>query len=72
MAAEPAGPDERVERIFRGVHRLLLRLAGRVPDELLTHARSMLAEGDLPYLPDTLTGAAAVLRSGTGHGAPRP
>ena len=45
--------------IFGGLHRLLLRLAGRLPDELLTHARRMLGAGDLAYLPDTLTVPAA-------------
>ncbi|MCG5220724.1 hypothetical protein [Streptosporangium sp. KLBMP 9127] len=61
MTAERAEPDEAVRRLFEGIHRLLLCLAGRVPDEFLTHTRSMLAEGDLAYLPDTLTGAAAGL-----------
>ncbi|MGN9846086.1 hypothetical protein ACTMTI_49025 [Nonomuraea sp. H19] len=61
MTAEPREPDEAVKRIFEGLHRLLLRLAGRVPDEFVSHARSMLAEGDLAYLPDTLSGTAAGL-----------
>ncbi|MGW0810748.1 hypothetical protein [Nonomuraea sp. NPDC002799] len=56
-----AEQEETVKRILAGLHRLLLRLAGRVPDEFLFHARSMLAEGDLAYLPDTLSGAAAGL-----------
>ncbi len=37
---------------------LLLRLAGQVPDELITRARTMLARGDLSYVPDTVTLAA--------------
>ncbi|WP_329086222.1 hypothetical protein [Streptosporangium sp. NBC_01469] len=61
MAAESREPDEAVRRTFEGLHRLLLRLAGRVPDEFVSHARSMLAEGDLDYLPDALSGATAGL-----------
>lgn len=48
-----------MRRLYSGVHRLLLRLAGRLPDELITRARTMLATGDLAYLPDTVTLAAA-------------
>ncbi|MBX6168240.1 MAG: hypothetical protein IRY84_11465 [Thermobispora bispora] len=53
--------DEEAWDIFGGLHRLLLRLAGRVPDDLLTHARTMLGTGDLAYLPDLLTGSLAEL-----------
>jgi len=55
--------DVRVElgdqgwRFFSGLHRLLLRLAGRVPDEWLGDMRRMLAEGDLPQVPDTVLGS---------------
>ncbi|GLX00107.1 hypothetical protein [Microtetraspora sp. NBRC 16547] len=61
MATEWAELDEEAWRIFGGLHRLLLRLAGRFPDELLSHARAMLGQGDLAYLPDTVTGAAVGL-----------
>ncbi|WP_406319535.1 hypothetical protein OHA77_19690 [Streptosporangium sp. NBC_01639] len=61
LAAEPREPDDAVRRIFEGLHRLLFRLGGRVPDEFVSHTRSMLAEGDLAYLPDTLSGATAGL-----------
>ena len=50
--------DERAWRLYSGAHRLLLRLAGQVPDELITRARTMLARGDLSYVPDTVTMAA--------------
>lgn len=56
--------DDRAWHLYAGVHRLLLRLAGQVSDEVLTGARAMLAQGDLSYLPDTLTMAAVE------HGAP--
>ncbi|GAB2958937.1 hypothetical protein ACFMQL_11265 [Nonomuraea fastidiosa] len=51
--------DDRAWRLYAGVHRLLIRLAGRLPDEVVTRARTMLAAGDLAYLPDMLTLAAA-------------
>jgi hypothetical protein len=50
--------DARVEegeqgwRFYSGLHRLLLRVAGRVPDEWLTDIRRMLAGGDLVQVPD--------------------
>ncbi|MDI6104820.1 hypothetical protein QLQ12_40150 [Actinoplanes sp. NEAU-A12] len=55
--------DARVElgeqgwRFFSGLHRLLLRLAGRVPDEWLDEMRRMLAGGDLPQVPDAVMGS---------------
>lgn len=52
--------DESVELLV-GLHRLLLRLAGRVPDELVTHARTLLGEGELAWLPDTVMGSAVEL-----------
>lgn len=58
MSADWAELDDGAWRLYGGVHRLLLRLAGQVPDELLTRARTMLAVGDLSYLPETLTTAA--------------
>ncbi|NRQ40511.1 hypothetical protein HII36_53165 [Nonomuraea sp. NN258] len=53
--------DEQGRRIFEGLHRLLLRLAGRFPDDLVFRTRTMLAGGDLTYLPDIVTAAAAEL-----------
>ncbi|TDE51556.1 hypothetical protein E1295_18300 [Nonomuraea mesophila] len=58
MSAEWAELDDRAWRLYSGIHRMLLRLAGRLPDELITRTRTMLAEGDLAYLPDTVTIAA--------------
>ncbi|MDG4831664.1 hypothetical protein O7627_20495 [Solwaraspora sp. WMMD1047] len=49
--------DEAGWRVWSGLHRLLFRFAGRVPDEWLTHARGMLGSGDLNYLPDTISGS---------------
>jgi hypothetical protein len=55
--------DARVElgeqgwRFWSGLHRVFLRLAGRVPDDWLTHVRGMLAGGDLPQLPDIVSGS---------------
>lgn len=43
-------------RWFSGVHRLLLRLAGRVPDEWLTHARGLLPL-EFPSLPSVVCGS---------------
>jgi hypothetical protein len=48
--------DERAWRVFAGPHRMLLRLAGRVPDPWLTHNRELLGEGDVIWLPDTVAG----------------
>lgn len=58
MRVDWAELDERAWRLYSGAHRLLLRLAGQVPDELITRARTMLARGDLSYVPDTVTMAA--------------
>jgi hypothetical protein len=52
---------EEAWQLFAGLHRLLLRLAGRVPDEWLTYARGLLGAGDVRELPDTVAGAAAQL-----------
>ncbi|MFC7647391.1 hypothetical protein ACFQX6_47885 [Streptosporangium lutulentum] len=59
MSAEWAELDDRARQLYGGVHRLLLRLASQLPDELITRARTMLAEGDLAYLPDAVMIAAA-------------
>jgi hypothetical protein len=58
VSAEWAELDDGAWQLYGGLHRLLLRLAGQVPDELLTRARTMLAVGDLSYLPETVTMAA--------------
>jgi hypothetical protein len=51
--------DERgwneADQLFADVHRMLLRLAGRLPDEALTRLRELLGNGDLRYLPDTVS-----------------
>lgn len=54
-------PGDDAWQVFAGLHRLLLRLAGRFPDELIIRTRTMLARSDLVYLPDTVTGSAARL-----------
>lgn len=46
-------------RYFAGLHRLLLRVAGRMPDEWLTVMRGMLAGGDVFELPDHLVSGLA-------------
>lgn len=51
--------DPVVWRIWGGLHRLLFRLGGLMPDDWLTHTRKMLATGDLAYLPDTISGSVA-------------
>ncbi|TDD34744.1 hypothetical protein [Saccharopolyspora elongata] len=61
MTGEWAELDDEGRRIYAGLHRVLLRLAGRFPDEVTTHARRMLGSGDLAYLPDTVLGSAVDL-----------
>lgn len=61
MTAEWAEPDEQAWRLYGGLHRLLLRLAGQIPDELLSHTRTLLGTGEFAYLPDTVTASAAEL-----------
>jgi hypothetical protein len=39
----------------RGCHQMLLRLAGKAPDDLLTLSRDWLAHGDLDYLAQSVT-----------------
>ena len=39
------------------LHRVLLNLAGRMPDDWLADERAALANGDLAYLPDTIAGS---------------
>ncbi|MEE6263188.1 hypothetical protein [Plantactinospora sonchi] len=43
------------ERLLAEVHRMLLRLAGRLPDEMLPALRALLGTGDLRYLPDAVS-----------------
>lgn len=62
MSAGRVEPGDDAWQVFASLHRLLLRLAGRFPDELITCTRAMLAGSDLLYLPDTVTGSAARLR----------
>jgi hypothetical protein len=61
VTVEPTELDAQGWRLFGGLHRLLLRLAGRVPDDLLTHCRTLLGTVDVDYLPDTLAGTLAQL-----------
>jgi hypothetical protein len=55
--------DARIEageqgwRFYSGLHRLMLRISGRVPDDWLTDIRRMLAGGDLVQVPDTVAGS---------------
>lgn len=53
--------DEEEWGIWAGLHRLLLRLAGQMPDDWVTHTRGMLGGGDLAYLPDTISGSVVQL-----------
>lgn len=48
--------DEQYWRFGGGLHRLLLRVVGRVPDEWLMDMRRRLAGGDLLELPDYVAG----------------
>ncbi len=61
MADARAELDEQGWRFFSGLHRLLLRLGGRVPDEWLTLVRGKLAGGDLVEVPSLVMGAMVVL-----------
>ena len=61
MADARAELGEQGWRFFSGMHELLLRVAGRVPDEWLTLMRGKLAGGDLAELPDHVSGAAVEL-----------
>ncbi|GAA5187129.1 hypothetical protein GCM10023322_34740 [Rugosimonospora acidiphila] len=53
--------DDLLWHFFAGIHELLLELAGRVPDDLLTYLRTALVDGDLAIIPDTVAGSAATL-----------
>ncbi|MFJ6198353.1 hypothetical protein [Micromonospora sp. NPDC092111] len=52
-------PDEPVwneaDDLFAAVHRMLLRLAGRLPDDVLAGLRELLGNGDLRHLPDAVS-----------------
>lgn len=43
------------EQLLAEAHRMLLRLAGRLPDEMLPALRALLGTGDLRYLPDAVS-----------------
>jgi hypothetical protein len=45
--------------IWAPLHRVLLQLAGRMPDDWLAHQRDALADGDVAALPDAIAGNAA-------------
>src|SRR5258706_2570196 len=47
--------------VMSGLHRMLLHLAGRMPDDWMTHLRRMVGEYELGYLPDTVSGGVATL-----------
>lgn len=47
--------------IWAPLHRVLLHLAGRMPDDWLAEQRQALAGGDVAYLPDTIAGSAVTL-----------
>jgi hypothetical protein len=53
--------DDAAWRIYGGLHRLLLRVAGRIPDDVLTHARTLLGNGDLARLTDYVSVMSAEL-----------
>ncbi|HTJ32757.1 MAG TPA: hypothetical protein VL738_05960 [Dactylosporangium sp.] len=58
MAGEPT--DE-AWTVLSGLHRVLLHLAGRMPDDWMTTTRAMLGGGELGYMPDMISGGAAGL-----------
>jgi hypothetical protein len=45
--------------LFVSVHRMLLRLAGQLPDEWLSHTRALFGGGDLRDVPEAVSGALA-------------
>jgi hypothetical protein len=47
--------------IWAPLHRVLLHLAGRMPDDWLAYQRQALAGGDVVYLPDTIAGSVVTL-----------
>ena len=49
------------------LHRLLLRMAGRLPDELITEARSWLADGRAPQVAQALAFTAVAYRAAVTH-----
>jgi hypothetical protein len=56
MAGEPT--DE-AWLVFSGLYRILLHLAGRMPDDWMIEARAWLGRGELGYMPDLISGGAA-------------
>lgn len=61
MADVRAEYGEQAWRFFGGLHRVLLGLAGRIPDELLTDLRAGLGEGNLAEVPHAVSAAALEL-----------
>jgi hypothetical protein len=61
VAGESSELNDEIWRVFGGLHRLLLGLAGRVPDDFLTHCRGLLGTIEVDYLPDTVSGSLAQL-----------
>jgi hypothetical protein len=51
--------DDQSWRFFAGLHRLLLRVAGRMPDEWVTSMRRKLAGGEAFEVPDYVIGGVA-------------
>ncbi|MGI5237758.1 hypothetical protein [Dactylosporangium sp. CA-139066] len=56
MAGEPT--DE-AWPVFSGLHRVLLHLAGRMPDDWMIEARAWLGRAELEYMPDLISGGVA-------------
>jgi hypothetical protein len=56
MADARVEDGEQGRRFYGGLHRLLLRLAGRMPDEWLASMRSRIAGGELYEVPDHVSG----------------
>ena len=52
-------PIDEAALVFYGLHRILLHLAGRMPDDWMTEARAWLGRSELGYMPDLISGGAA-------------
>lgn len=60
MPGEPTDePTDELWPVMSGLHRVLLRLAGRMPDDWMVAARTMLGDYEVGYLPDAISGAVA-------------
>ncbi|MEV4843017.1 hypothetical protein AB0K20_07335 [Micromonospora matsumotoense] len=53
MSEDPVWDE--ADDLFAAVHRMLLRLAGRLPDEVVAQLREFLGNGDLRHLPDAVS-----------------